>query len=203
MENTQTVPVQAPVRRRISRLHDARAVRSRAALRQALLDLIDIKQFDQISIKDITEQAKVSYPVFFRQFSSKEELLADIATEQVRNLLEQGRAVMKFGEGGSSDDLCGYVQSHRKLWATLLSAGASAVMRNEFSRISKEIANTELRSNPVLPVDLVAELVTNAIFDILAWWMRQSEDYPRENVETLLNALVIDVYTRPMKIKLK
>ena len=72
---------------RISRPHDARVAKSRIALRTALLELLNTKPLEQILIKEITTQANVSYPVFFRQFANVEELLADVATEQVRNLL--------------------------------------------------------------------------------------------------------------------
>lgn len=191
-----------PDRKRISRPNDARIVRSRAALGQALLDLIDQKQFDQISIKDITEKAEFSYPVFFRQFGSKEELLADVATRQVRSLLERGRAAMAHAGGSSIKDFCAYVQEHRKVWATLLTAGATPLMRTEFSRISKEIASKGPRTNPDLPAELVTELVTSAIFDIVSWWLRQPEDYPISNVERLLDKFVIQVYRKPSDIDL-
>lgn len=193
----------APARKRISRIHDARAVRSRGALRQALLALIEEKELGEITIREITARAGVSYPVFFRQFSSTENLLMDVATEQVRNLLgHTSDAFAPRGEG-SLADMCAYVQAHRKLWTTLLTAGASATMRREFSRISEEIAASRPRTNPALPPDLVTELVTSAIFDILTWWLRQPADYPAANVVKLLEAFVIKVYSRRVRLDLE
>ena len=190
-------------KKRISRLYDARAVRSRAALRQALLDLIEVKQFEAIAIKEITEQAGVSYPVFFRQFASTEELLADVATEQVRNLLSRSRIAFERGATSSFADMCQYVEDRRALWAALLTTGASGAMRAEFSRIATQVADSRPRVNPALPPDLVTELVVNAIFDILSWWLRQSDDYPVGDVVKLLDEFVTRRFTRPIDITLE
>ena len=190
-------------KRSIRRLNDARAVRSRSALRQALLELLEVRQFDQITIKEITERAGVSYPVFFRQFSDKEELLADVATEQVGALLDQAARAMNTKGEAALVSLCRYVEDRRKLWATLLTGGANAAMRSEFSRISNEISASRPRTNPDLPSDLVTELVTNAIFDILTWWLRQPDGYPIGNVVKLIDAFVVRVHTRPIKLDLE
>lgn len=190
-------------KRGIRRLDDARAVRSRTALRRALLDLLEVRQFDQITIKEITEHAGVSYPVFFRQFSDKEELLADVATEQVGALLDQASRAMNAKDGAALLALCQYVEEHRKLWVTLLTGGANTAMRNEFSRISTALSATRPRTNPSLPPDLVTELVTNAIFDILTWWLRQPANYPIGNIVKLMDAFVVRVHTRPIKLELE
>ena len=75
-------------------------------------------------------------------------------------------------------------------------------MREEFMRIAREIAVTQPRANPWLPIDLAVPFVTNGIFEIMAWWMRQPTDYPLQNVITLLEALVLNVAGRPRNISL-
>lgn len=182
---------------------DARAQRSLDALRSAFLELIERKPLEQISIREITEAAGLSYPTFFRRFASKEALLEDIATEEVRRLLGLGHmAIDKRSGEESGAALCAYVQEHRKLWATLLTGGAASAMRKEFMRVAKEIATTRPRANPWLPVELAVAFVTSGIFEILAWWMRQPEDYPVENVARLFDALIVDSVGRPRKISL-
>lgn len=76
-------------------------------------------------------------------------------------------------------------------------------MRVEFRRISNETSSSRTPTNPAIPFDLVTDLVTNAIFDILTWWMRQGESHPVSNIVEMLHVLVIKVYMRPIKIDLK
>lgn len=178
---------------------DARAVRSRQALKTALLTLIEQKSFEQISIRDITTTAEVSYPVFFRQFSSKEDLLGDVATEEIRALLTF--PVQSF-EKSSALVICRYIQSHRTLWKTLLTAGASSIMRMEFIRIAKELAEKHKRINPWLPVELTASVVVSSLFEILAWWLSQAEDYPIEHVARIVDVLAFEPAIRPQSFTL-
>jgi AcrR family transcriptional regulator len=183
--------------------NDARVLRSVEALRSAFLELLERKPLDQILIREITDTAGLSYPTFFRRFASKEELLEDIATGEVRNLLALGHAALEQGPyPGSAGPLCRYVHEHRRLWKTLLTGGAAAAMRQEFMRVAREFASTRPRINPWVPFDLAVPFVTSGIFELLAWWMRQPDDYPVENVIQLVDALIVDPSARPRSIVL-
>jgi AcrR family transcriptional regulator len=180
--------------------NDIRVERSIDALRDALLELIERKVLDQISIKEITETAGLSYPTFFRRFAGKEALLEEIAAAEVRRLLFLGEmAIDRHKSEDSPRAMCEYVQEHRKLWAALLTGGAASAMRNEFMRAAREIAEARPRRNPWLPLDLAIAFVTSGIFELFAWWMRQPEDYPVDNVIKLFNALIIDSAGRPRR----
>lgn len=189
--------------RRMSRPYDARALRSREALRAALLALIEQRPLDQVSIRDITNQAGVSYPVFFRRYATKEELFEDIATEEVRRLLGLTQPIFDTQSPRESlHVLCGYVDEHRALWTRLLTGGAATAMREEFMRIAGEIGRTRERRNPWLPTDLAAPFVVGGLFEILAWWLRQPADYPIENVVTIIDVLIVRSTAQPVDVKL-
>lgn len=181
---------------------DARANRSIEALQSAFLRLIEEKPFEQILLREITDAAGLSYPTFFRRFASKADLLEHIAAAEVRGLIELGQSAFADRDLRSAQRMCDYVQARRKLWTTLLTGGATAAMREEFMRVSREMADTQPRQNPWLPIDLAVPFVANGIFEILSWWLRQPEDYPVENVVTLLDVLIIGTTARPRNITL-
>jgi AcrR family transcriptional regulator len=182
---------------------DPRAQRSIAALREALLELLQTRRFDQIEIKHITDGAGVSYRTFFRRFANKEELLEEIAAGEAGNLLMLGEAAMAGPDPESSvSRMCEYVENHRKLWTVLLTGGAASAMREEFMRIAREHSGARPRINPWLPLDLAVTFVANGIFDIFAWWMIQPEDYPISNVVKLFKALIVDTTAQPRDITL-
>lgn len=192
---------------RLSKPDDARAVKSRKALQQALLKLISQKPFDQIAIKDITVAAGVSYPTFFRQFSSTEHLLEYIAGEEVRQLFLLAEPVFETGSTRAAlRAQCEYVAARRELWSTLLTAGAASAMRDGFSRVAVEIGyEREISgqlSNPWLPRELAAAFVVSSLFEILAWWLRQPADYPLENVVILMEELIVNPTMVPRDIQL-
>lgn len=185
-----------------SKPDDVRASRSIEALQAALLRLIEDKPFEQILLREITEEAGLSYPTFFRRFASKEDLLDHVAAGEVRHLLELGNQTIGGQDPHSARIMCEYVQAHRQLWTTLLTGGAKAAMREAFMREARVIAATNQRQNPWLPTDLAVPFVTNGLFEILAWWLHQPEDYPIANVETILDALVIETTARRRNITL-
>jgi AcrR family transcriptional regulator len=172
-------------------------------LRAAFLSLLAHKPLDQILIREITDRAGLSYPTFFRRFASKQELLEDIAADEVRSLLALSHVALTEGGGAGSGELpCRYVHEHRKLWKALLTGGAAAAMRDEFMRVASDFATTRPRVNPWLPMELAVPFVVSGIFEIFAWWMRQPEDYPVENVIKLFDALVVEPSGRPRDIAL-
>lgn len=182
---------------------DARVQRSLDAMRNAFLELVTTRSLEEISIKEICDAAGLSYPTFYRRFSGKDELLAGIATEEVRRLLASGLSVMGQPAGGSSARaMCEYIEAQRPLWRTLLTGGAATAMRQEFMRLSREFAETNPRINPWLPIDLAVPFIAGGVFEILAWWMKQPDDYPTGNVEKLLDALIIDTTARSRNIHL-
>jgi AcrR family transcriptional regulator len=183
---------------------DARVERSIDALRSALLDLIEHQSLEQISIRNITDKAGLSYPTFFRRFSKKEELLEAIATSEVRRLLSLSEtAIDKRNSEESGATLCRYVHEHRKLWTVLLTGGAANAMRKEFMRIAQEAADARPRHNPWLPTDLAVPFVTSGIFEIITWWMRQSPEYPLAKVVKIFDALIIDTVRRRRDITIE
>lgn len=192
---------------RLSNSNDARAVKSRKALKQALLNLISQKPFEQIVIKDITAEAGVSYPTFFRQFSSKEHLLEYIAGEEIRQLFLLTQPVFEAQTPQAAlRTQCEYVAARRELWSTLLTEGAASVMREGFSRVAVEVGYerkiTGKLSNPWLPQELAAAFVVSGLFEILSWWLRQDDNYPVENVVIFMEELIVNPTMVPRDIRL-
>lgn len=179
-----------------SRSNDPRAIRSRDALRSGLLDLIAARPFEQISIREITKAAGVSYPTFFSNFSSKEDLLGDIATDEIRELtwlmIEH---LDPRNPADSAEAVCHFVELRRPLWTTLLTHGAASLMREEFLRQAREFVRRHGLINPGVPGDLTAAVAVSGMFEVLAWWLRQPASYPVNRIAKYLELLVLNPTT--------
>ncbi|MGH8629312.1 MAG: TetR/AcrR family transcriptional regulator, partial [Burkholderiales bacterium] len=110
----------------LSTLQDRRAVRTREALRAALLELLETTPLEQITIRDIAARAGIGYATFFRHHPTKESLLDDVAAEQIGRLVELSVPLLDFRDTrAASRALCSYVDEHRALWSRLLTGGAA------------------------------------------------------------------------------
>lgn len=171
---------------------DARMVRTRTALRNALLALIQRKPFEQISIRDIVAEAAIGYATFFRHYPGKEALIEDVASVEVEGLFALTLpARTSGGNRASAMALCHYVDSKRAIWTALLTGGAVGVMREEFIRIARDVGTREIQSSSWLPTELGVVLGVSGAFEVLSWWLRQPVDYPIDKVAELLDRLVI------------
>jgi len=175
-----------------STAHDPRTVRTREALRDALLTLLEQKPLDQITIRDIAATADISYVTFFRHHPTKEALLQDIAAEQVRRLADLMLPALEASDTrAASIALCVYVDSHRKLWSTLLTGGAAAVLREEFLTLAAEVAHGRSDPNNWLPPELAVTLNVSSTIEVLTWWLRQKRPLPIESVAEIHERIVI------------
>lgn len=173
-------------------VRDARMRRSRTALHQALLALIEHKPFDDITVRDIVAKAGIGYATFFRHFPTKGALLDEVAAEQIDRLVElSAPALTTDGPRASSIAVCSYVDEHRALWSALLTGGAAGAMREEFARVSRQVAGHQIQTSSWLPVELGIIYGVGATVEILAWWLRQPEPLPVERIAEILDRLVI------------
>jgi AcrR family transcriptional regulator len=160
----------------LSTARDARAVRTREALRRALLKLLESKPLDQITIRDIAAAAGIGYTTFFRHHPTKEALLNEIAAKQIRRLIALALPAVEAGDTrAASLALCSYVQQHRALWSTLLTGGAAGVLREEFIRLSRPVAASRSPPNHWIPNEVGVLLVISGTIELLSWWLREQQ----------------------------
>ncbi len=176
----------------LSAAQDARAVRTREALRRALLDLLEEKALEDISIRDIAAQAGVSYTTFFRHHTTKESLLDEIAADQMRRFVELGWPNIEASDTrAASIALFTYVDEHRQLWSTLLTGGAASALREELLSSARGLAAQQGAPGSWLPADLAVVFAVSSTIELLAWWLRQERPLPIEQVAEIHDRLIV------------
>jgi AcrR family transcriptional regulator len=147
-------------------------VKSSAAIRGALLALIERKPLEQITIREIAAAAGVHYATFFRHHPTKEALLDHVAAEQIERLVALALPLFDLADSHAAvAALCAYVSEHRILWTALLTGGAAGAMREALLRISRELAIDRAPKEGALPVELAVNCSVSLIFETLAWWL--------------------------------
>jgi AcrR family transcriptional regulator len=179
---------------------DARVLQTRQSLRRALLELIDEKPLDQITIREIAAAAGIGYNTFFRHHTSKDELVREIVTDELSQLIELSVTTMDSSDTlDASRALCQFVAAHDALWSTLLNGGAASILRDEFIELLRGKAQSRISGTATLPADIGIKLVAVGTLELLAWWLEQPERLPVDQLagiyEKLVVAPVVDAYT--------
>lgn len=158
---------------------DRRIRRSRRALADALLYLVTQKQFSEISILDITEQADMNRSTFYLHFQSKEELLLAALVERFDELVE--------GFGDISNERPIWDAPEIDLWVFEHVADNAAVYKALFDdpnlglvihavigyiaefneRIT--VASLPTETTPALPVPILAQHIAGSLYALIHW----------------------------------
>jgi len=179
-------------RAHLSTASDARAVRTRQALRAAMLQLLEAKPLDRITIRDICASAGIGYTTFFRHHPTKEVLLDDVAAEEIRRLVTLALPLMDVRRAKpAARALCVYIDEHRALWTTLLIGGAAGAIRKELLRIALELAPSWTPPNAWPPTDLAISLLVGGTIEVLAWWLKADAPASIDDVADILDQVVI------------
>lgn len=179
--------------RQKSRYQDQRVAKSYQALRNAFLELLKLHPMEQIAISAIAHKAGVTVPVFYRQFSSKEALLADIAGKEVQRLADHVRVVIVGKDRtGELRKLCRLVGKNRDMLALLFTQGATASLRVQFTRSFNAMSLDPRAFRADLPVAVASTFIAHGVFDVLAWWLDQAREPPVSVVVQAIDTLVLE-----------
>lgn len=181
-----------------STARDARVVKSRKALCAALLDLLKTQPLEKISIRRIVDEAGVGYNTFLRHYVDKDAILDDIAADEIRQLVSISVPVLEAEDTRASClAVCTYVAQNSHLWRILLTGGASAALRQEFVRLSREVAERRSSGKDWLPVDIAVILITSATFELLAWWLGEPDPVPVEQLAEIYHRVIVSPVIDP------
>ncbi len=169
-----------------------RNTRTRSALNDALLSLLTEKSFEEITVKEITAQARVGYATFFRHYPDKETLLHHLAADEINRLLAMSIPLFYSVDSlASNQAVCAYVWEHRKLWTALLTGGAAATLKEEYLRLALKVVEEVPNHKQWLPDDLAVTFSVTGLLEILAWWLKQADPPPLQQMAEILDRLTV------------
>lgn len=172
---------------------DRRISRTRMALRAALMELIDEKRFEDITVEEIAARANVARPTFYSHFRDKEDLLlteiSDLVDERVEMLGNLPLAAWKVYQEGESLDspvmeplrlVFLHIHRNANLYRLVLSGEGAPRLTQ---RVGEIIANgvygllhTRLeqgqeRFRMIVPVEFLASFFSGALLGSVSWWL--------------------------------
>ena len=172
---------------------DARVVRTREALRQAMVDLAAECALDAITVRAIAARAGVGYATFFRHYADKEALLADVADTLTKAFLAQVRPLLlQKDRRGAARTLCAFVEDHLPIHQALIAGGAGETVRAVMLRQTLETVGSARPSAARGPLDeLLLFHLTSSILNLLAWWLQNLDSVDAETMAEIIERAVL------------
>jgi AcrR family transcriptional regulator len=167
-----------------------RQTRTRRSLQEALLELLQEKEYVDINIRQIAERANTARITFYRHYRDKDELLIaslqpiyDILQKTLESL-EPARLIQGL-EQPPMLPLFLHIAERRKLYRALLTRQVSALVMHEIRRYTVGIVQRNLRriaagSEFAVPVDVLANYIVMAQLGLILWWLQEDTPYSVE-----------------------
>ncbi|MFM9279394.1 TetR/AcrR family transcriptional regulator [Paenibacillus jiagnxiensis] len=161
---------------------DRRTLKSQEAIKKAVLELMAEKDFDDITIRDISDRADVNRVTIYLHYTDKFDLLAKIIEEHISNLRElcQSASEMTFKEGNYV--WFEYFANNHIFFSTMLNTKSAAYFRSRFLDLVVEEYKVEVDvtkgKNQGLSEDVILQFFGAAVVGAVEWWFRNDMPLP-------------------------
>lgn len=161
---------------------DVRVKRSQKFLRDALIDLIEERGFDALTVGEITERAMVSRATFYRNYRDKYDLVEQIFAEAIQALFD---AVSEPGtEHPPRIWVCFFehIAEYERLYGALLGRKGSAWFGMKMRASLVELINQYEHLPALQPADptkdpftdaYVRNLLATLLVETITWWLER------------------------------
>lgn len=163
---------------------DRRVQRTRSLLRLALMELVEEKGYDAVTIQDITDRANLGRTTFYLHYDNKDELFLD-HHEGFSGMLRIN--VLTREQLLSDEPPDGYVNflqqlhDNRETYHAIISAkDADIIMRGVSAQLQRNLTqslNAIYSSPPLTPLHILTQYVVSAQLSIIKWWLTQRNEY--------------------------
>lgn len=163
---------------------DARVVRTRENLRAAALALVAEREWTEISVTDVTKQARVSRPTFYLHYGSLDELAADAVIGRIREATGSvgSQAMSADGVPPSLTAFLREVNAHRVVYRRLIGARSVAGIAREM--VAGHLGERLVEWGVVVGPDTeeLAQFLAGGVLGFLSYWLRSDAVEPTESV---------------------
>lgn len=176
---------------------DARVRRTRDALGDALVALMQEKPFDTITVQDVLDRANVGRSTFYAHYSDKDDLLMSDAEEFFESL-----SMMLSVRGDTSDrvfpvrEFFSHITDAKTFLDALVSSGkfhdnmelAHGIFARGIERRLSELPRGQ--GIPAAERPAIAFAHAGALLSLLTWWIDRGMRQPPEEMDRLFHKMV-------------
>jgi AcrR family transcriptional regulator len=178
---------------------DRRVRRTRRQLCEAMLALLVERDYESITVQEITERADLNRATFYHHFNHKDELLTAALEDRFDEL------VASFGELPKGNAIWGdhtpelltfrHIAEHADLYKVLLGErGMGHVIHRIINYIARFTQNKLLTAHPSrtpsnITEAVIAHHVAGSLFALMSWWVTNNLPYTPEEMAEMAHIL--------------
>ncbi len=168
---------------------DRRIAKSRQAMRDALLALLARKSWDEISVRELCDQANVGRSTFYLRYQCKEDLLAE-GLDDLRDVLAQSPGQPGGGGFAFVPGLLAHVSEQRAVFRSVIGRRSGQGVVNRFKDMVRQLVELEFqRRGRPLTHPWLARYLAAGMVEAIAWWVDAPKPPGLQHMADRLDAL--------------
>ncbi|PAF33255.1 TetR family transcriptional regulator [Paenibacillus sp. 7516] len=175
---------------------DRRVLKSQEAIKSAFIKLMAEKNFDRITIQDISNKANVGRRTIYHHYMDKYDLLDKMIKEHIDNLRElcQSASVseMTFKEGNYV--WFEYFERNYLFFSTMLISKGAPYFRSRFLELVVQEYRPEVDTsegiNQALSEEVILQFFASAIVGVVEWWFKNGMPLTAQDMAEQTGALL-------------
>lgn len=161
---------------------DRRILKSQEAIKKAIIELMSEKNFDDITIKDISDRANVNRGTIYLHYQDKYDLLDRLIEEQINEMQEICKWACEMDWSDATLVLFEYFERNYLFFSTMLASKGAPSFRSRFldfliTEFKDEVDITE-EKNHGLNEDVMLRFMGTAYVGMVEWWITNGMPYP-------------------------
>lgn len=177
---------------------DRRVARTHTALREALIELILERGWDEIGVQDICDRANVGRSTFYMHFSCKDKLLNSAFGDLRKELRAQEKIsdeprtpVFEIARG-----LIGHVHENKRLFRAVIGKRSSLVVQRRFRQLVIDLVEEDFAASdiPAARHAAATHYIAGALFELLTWWVDSRSPLAPDELEKIFRELTTPVF---------
>lgn len=193
-----------------ARAQDRRVQRTRALLREALMDLMPEQGYEAVTIQEIIDRANVGRSTFYAHFLDKQALLESVLEDLGGFLAQQiaptGAREAHCPELGFSLAMFHHAQSHHRLYLAMVGKQSGTLVQQHIQRILADLVRQELKtlvpnSGPSpIPLEMLVQYTVSSYLGLLTWWLDQKMPCSAEEMDRMFRSLTLPGITAALRL---
>lgn len=183
---------------------NVRVRRTQKLLREALVELIEERGFDALTIGEITERAMVSRAAFYRNYQDKYDLVEQIFEEAMRALLNALDEVGQQHPPAVWVEFFAHIAAYDRLYRALLGGKGSPwfarKMRAALADMVKALGQGPLNAHAAehhshtFADDFVPDVVATMFVEATTWWLEKGRPYAPKEIAMRTSLLAAAIF---------
>ncbi|WP_053375935.1 TetR/AcrR family transcriptional regulator [Paenibacillus sp. FJAT-27812] len=173
---------------------DRRILKTQEALKKAIIELMSEKNFDDITIRDLSDRANVSRGTIYLHYLDKYDLLDKLIETHINELRDRCEAAADMDFINGSLIWTEYFESNYSFFSMMLASKGAPFFRRRFLDFLHEEFMDEVNItkgiNQGLNKTVIVRFVASAYVGVVEWWFTNDKPIPHQELAEQLGILL-------------